>query len=118
MSLEGLVGMGVLYLAIKFGGEAFMKNRKPLNTKFYAMVSNAILTVGMPMMLKLAVRLPGAPIVHCSFAGARGHACRPERSRICTQRAPAMGYPLCVAAMLLRPKRVVQSRWRDTRWLP
>lgn len=46
MSFEGLAGMAALYLVIKFGGEAYMRDRKPFDTKFAAMVSNALLAVG------------------------------------------------------------------------
>lgn len=46
MSLPGLVGMAGLYLTVKFGGEAIMRDRKPFDTKFPAMVSNALLAVG------------------------------------------------------------------------
>eukprot|EP00123_Amoebidium_parasiticum_P019377 comp24818_c0_seq1/m.46890 comp24818_c0_seq1/g.46890 ORF comp24818_c0_seq1/g.46890 comp24818_c0_seq1/m.46890 type:complete len:268 (-) comp24818_c0_seq1:534-1337(-) len=45
-SFQGLASMAALYLVIRFGGEAAMKNREAMNFKFVAMVSNAILTLG------------------------------------------------------------------------
>eukprot|EP01134_Creolimax_fragrantissima_P008614 CFRG8614T1 len=45
MSFGALIGMALLYMCIRFGAAEYMEDRKPVDTKFMAMVSNGFLAI-------------------------------------------------------------------------
>ncbi|KNC80038.1 hypothetical protein SARC_07584 [Sphaeroforma arctica JP610] len=50
MSFQALIVMAIVYLVLRFGLEKYMVDKKPVDTQFPAMVSNALLAVGSAWM--------------------------------------------------------------------